>query len=96
MSLRPLRDFIVVSINKPEETTPSGLIIRPLTVDEKIVTGIVLATGTGHLTTTGHVTPLEVSPGDTILFNKQMAVEIRHQGETVFLLREEHILSAVN
>lgn len=96
MSLKPLRDFIVVSVPKPSETTESGLIIRPAMVDEKVVTGKVLAVGTGHLTTSTAIVPLEVHVGDTVLFNKQMAVEVKHNGETVHLLREEHILSVVN
>jgi chaperonin GroES len=95
MSLKPLRDFIVVSVGKADEKTPSGLLFKPLTVDEKVVTGTVLATGSGYLTDSGTVVPLEVAAGNTVLFNKQMAVEVKHQGETVYLLREEHILSVV-
>jgi chaperonin GroES len=94
MSLQPLRDFIVVSVPKVAEEK-IGLIYKPATIDEKIVTGTVVAAGSGHLTTTGAVTPLEVKAGDSVLFNKQMSVEIKHNGETVYLLREEHVLSVV-
>lgn len=95
MSLKPLRDFLVVSLIKADEKTPGGLIVRPLTVEEKVVSGKVLAAGSGYLTDSGSVVPLEVEVGDTILFNKQLAVEIKHHGDTVYLLREEHILSVV-
>lgn len=94
MSLQPLRDFIVVSVAKEVEKKV-GSIFVPTTVEEKVVTGTVLAAGSGHLTSTGEVTPLEVKAGDSVLFNKQMSVEIKHNGETVYLLREEHILSLV-
>lgn len=93
--LKPLRDFIVVSVGKADEKTPSGLLYKPLTVDEKIVTGTIVAAGSGYLTDSGTVVPLEVVKGDTILFNKQMSVEVKHNGETMYLLREEHILSVV-
>jgi chaperonin GroES len=93
--LKPLRDFIVVSVAKTSETAPGSLIIRPSTVDEKIVTGTVVAAGSGYLTDSGSVSPLEVKAGDSILFNKQMSVEIKHAGETVYLLREEHVLSVI-
>jgi len=93
--LKPLRDFIVVSVTKEPEVSPGGLIIRPSTVEEKIVTGMVLATGSGHLTSSGSIVPLEVSSGDHVLFNRQMAVEVKHGGETIYLLREEHVLSLV-
>lgn len=93
--LKPLRDHVVVSVSKKEERTPSGLLFTPATVDEKIVTGTVVAAGSGYLTDGGSVAPLEVSVGDTVLFNKQMAVEVKHGGESFFLLREEHVLSVL-
>lgn len=95
MSLQPLRDFLVVSVAKAAETKTAGGILLPGTVDEKIVTGTVVAAGSGYLTDSGTVVPLEVKAGDSILFNKQMSVEVKHNGETMYLLREEHILSVV-
>jgi chaperonin GroES len=94
MSLQPLRDFIVVSVPKATEEK-IGLLYKPSTVEEKVVTGTVVAAGSGHLTGDGAIVPLEVKAGDQILFNKQMSVEVKHNGETMFLLREEHILSVV-
>lgn len=94
MSLQPLRDFILVSVVKPEEKTQSGLYI-PVTIDEKIVSGKVLAVGSGYLTDSGSIVPLEVKAGDSIMFNKQMSVEVKHDGTTMHLLREEHVLSVV-
>ena len=97
MSLQPLRDFLVVSITKSnaDEKMGGGLLYKPATIDEKIVTGTVVAAGSGHLADNGSVIPLEVKAGDTVLFNKQMTVEVKHAGETYYLLREEHVLSAV-
>ena len=94
MSLQPLRDFIVVSIPKQTEEKV-GLLYKPATVEQKVVTGTIVAAGSGHLTGDGAIVPLEVKAGDTILFNKQMSVVVSHNGETMFLLREEHILSIV-
>lgn len=96
MSLKPLRDFIVVSVGKTDDKTASGLLFKPSTVDEKIVTGTIVAVGSGYLTDSGTIVPLEVKAGDSILFNKQMSVEVKHNGESAFLLREEHILSVVS
>ncbi len=96
MSLHPLRDFLVVSVPKvADEKVGSGLIYKPATVDSKVVTGTVVAAGSGYLTDSGAVVPLEVKAGDSVLFNKQMSVEVSHNGETMYLLREEHILSVV-
>jgi chaperonin GroES len=94
MSLQPLRDFIVVTVPKAGEEK-IGLLYKPSTVEEKIVTGKIVAAGSGYLTDSGTIVPLEVKTGDSILFNKQMSVEVKNNGETFYLLREEHVLSVV-
>jgi chaperonin GroES len=94
MSLHPLRDFIVVSVPKQTEEKV-GLLYKPSTVEEKIVTGKIVAAGSGYLTDSGTIVPLEVKAGDSVLFNKQMSVEVKNNGETFYLLREEHVLSVV-
>lgn len=96
MSLKPLRDFMVVAVVKDSEKTESGLLFKPSSVEEKIVTGKVLAIGSGYLTDSGTIVPLEVKVGDSIMFNKNMSVEVKHNGEAAFLLREEHVLSVIN
>jgi chaperonin GroES len=95
MSLKPIRDFIVVSVVKAEEKTASGLYV-PTTIDEKIVTAKVLAVGSGYLTDNGSIVPLEVKVGDSVMFNKQMSVEVKNDGQTFHLLREEHVLSVLS
>ncbi len=94
MSLHPLRDFIVVSVPKQTEEKV-GLLYKPSTVEEKVVTGKIVAAGSGYLTDSGTIVPLEVKAGDSVLFNKQMSVEVKNNGETFYLLREEHVLSVV-
>lgn len=93
--LQPLRDFIVVAMEKQNTEEKVGLIYKPATVEEKVVTGTIVAAGSGYLTDSGAVVPLEVKEGDRILFNKQMSVEVKHNGETMYLMREEHVLSVV-
>lgn len=93
--LQPLRDFIVVSVEKPTEEKKVGSLFMPQTIEEKVTTGTIVAAGSGYLTDSGTVVPLEVKAGDKILFNKQMSVEVKHNGETMYLMREEHVLSVV-
>ena len=94
MSLKPLRDFMVVSKDDAPKQTASGLFIATMT-DEKVVTGEVLEVGTGLIAGDGSVVPLEVKAGDKIVFNKNMAVEVKHGTNTYFVLREEHVLCVV-
>lgn len=91
MSARqPLRDMIIVSKDEQAKTTASGLYIAH--TEEKVVEGTVLSVGSGKVTADGTVIPLEVKPGDRVVFNKNFATEVTKNGETVLLLREEQIL----
>ena len=89
MSVHPIRDQIVVTVvtTKKQE----GLIIRPETVEEKLVTGKVIRVGSGRVTQQGAIIPLDVVVGDEVKFNKNMATEVSHGGETVFVLREDSV-----
>lgn len=92
MNMQPLRDFLVVSKDKQSDKTESGLIYRPDSVDDKIVTGTVVAVGSGRVSMDGTVVPLEVKANDKIVFNKNMATEFKVDGEMVFLLREDQVI----
>lgn len=90
MSVHPIRDFVVVSKDAGPEKTPSGLFIAH--AEEKNVTGRVIAVGSGRVTMNGSVVPLDVSVGDKVVFNKNLATEVKDGGETVLLLREDQII----
>ena len=95
MSFHPLRDFIIVAKEVEEQTTPSGLIFKPATVDTKVVKAKVLAVGSGRVTASGNVVPLEVKEGDLVIFNKNFATELGEGTENVLVLREDQILCIV-
>jgi chaperonin GroES len=86
----PIRDFIVVSKEDGAQTTSSGLYIAH--AEEKNVKGTVLAVGSGRVTMNGFVVPLDVSRGDTILFNKNSAIEVKDGEKIVFVLREDNVI----
>jgi len=89
MSVHPIRDQIVVKVETVKKQ--EGLIIRPDTIEEKSVVGKVVAIGSGRVTASGTIIPLDVVAGDQVKFNKNLATEVTHDGETVFVLREEHV-----
>jgi chaperonin GroES len=88
--VKPIRNQILVSKKEAEEKTASGLFM-PQIVDEKVSSGEVVAVGSGHLTSSGVVIPLEVQVGDKVVFNKNMAVEINVDGKKLLLLREDNL-----
>lgn len=92
MDIRPLYDRIVVRrLEEGEQTI--GSIIVPDRAKEKPQRGTVLAVGHGRRTDEGERIPLDVKPGDLILFGKYTSQEITVQGEDVLILREDEVLA---
>ena len=90
-SIKPIRDKVVVKPLKTKEVNEKG-IIRPNT-KEKPIEGEVLAVGSGILTGTGGVSPLEVSVGDVVLYLKNGGVEVKVDGQDLLILNEDEILA---
>jgi len=94
MKVRPLHDRILVQRLSQQETTKGGIII-PDTAKEKPIEGKVIAVGTGKVTESGKVQPLDVKAGDRILFGKYSGTEIKMGGEELLILREDEVLAVL-
>jgi chaperonin GroES len=94
MKIRPLQDRIIVKRTEEEETTKGGLII-PDTAKEKPQEGKVIAVGKGKVGEDGKVLPLDVKPGDQVLFGKYAGTEIKIDGEEHLIMREDDLLGVV-
>jgi chaperonin GroES len=90
MNVQPIRDQIVGSKESTSEKSSGGIIIQH--VEEKNVVGKVLAVGKGHRTLTEAIVPLEVQVGDRVLFNKNVATEVKDGDVSVFVIREEAVI----
>ena len=93
MKIRPLQDRIIVKRIPEEERTKGGIII-PDTAKEKPIEGRVVAVGNGKVLKNGKVRPLDVKPGDRVLFGKYAGNEVKIDGEEHLMLREEDILGS--
>ncbi len=94
MNFRPLHDRVVVRRRDAEEKTAGGIII-PDTVQEKPMEGDVLATGSGLVNAVGRLVPLDVKPGDRVLFGKWSGTEVRIAGEDLLVLKESDLMGVV-
>jgi chaperonin GroES len=95
MNIKPLNDRVLIKRLEMEETTTGGLVI-PDTAKEKPQRGEVVAVGSGRRLKDGSQRPLEVKPGDRILFEKWAGSEIKIDGTDHLLLREDEVLGILS
>lgn len=75
--VRPIRDMILLQPEPMPET--QGLIFIPKTAKNQRYRGRVLAVGPGRVTEHGIRVPVEVAPGDRVIYSAHnMAQGIRH------------------
>jgi chaperonin GroES len=94
VNLTPLHDRVVVRRIEEKESIKGGIII-PDSAKEKQQEGEVIAVGSGKREK-GEVIPLDVKPGDRVLFGKYSGTEIKIEDEELLILREEEILAKLS
>lgn len=94
MQIAPLGDRILVKPLEAEEKTKGGIIL-PDTAKEKPQEGRVVAVGKGKVLEDGKVQPLEVKPGDKILYGKYSGTEIKLEDEEHLIIKEEDVLAII-
>ncbi len=91
LNVTPLHDRVLVKRIEEKESVKGGIII-PDTAKEKPQEGEVIAVGAGKIEK-GQRVPIDVKPGDRILFGKYSGTEIKLEGDEFLILREEEILA---
>jgi len=95
MKFRPLHDRVVVRRIEAEEKSAGGIII-PDTAKEKPQQGEVLAVGPGARDEKGNIIPLDVKPGDIVLFGKWSGTEVKIDGEELLIMKESDIMGVLD
>ena len=94
MTFRPLHDRIVVRRTDEDQTTAGGIII-PDTVTEKPQQGEVIAVGPGARGDDNERVPLDVKPGDRVLFGKWSGTEVKIDGEDLLIMKESDVFGVI-
>ena len=94
MKFRPLHDRVVVRRITADEKTPGGIII-PDTAKEKPQEGEVVALGTGKRDDDGKIIEFTVKKGDKVLISKYGGTEVKIEGESYLIMREDDILGII-
>ena len=91
-TLKPLNDRLVVKALTPETKTAGGIFL-PDSAQEKPQEAEVVAVGTGKVLDNGKVVPLEVKPGDKVIYAKYGGTEIKLGSEEYVILRQDDVLA---
>jgi chaperonin GroES len=79
-----------------EAETMVGSIVIPDSAKEKPQQAEVVAVGNGKLLDSGERAPLDVKPGDRILFGKYSGSDVKIGNEEYLILREDEILAVLD
>ncbi len=91
MQFRPLHDRVVIEPLDREEKTVGGIIV-PDTAQEKPMRGKVLMTGPGARDQDGALVPMELKPGDDVLYGKYSGTEVKIDDKEVLIMRESDVM----
>jgi chaperonin GroES len=94
MKFRPLHDRVVIRRLEAEEKSKGGIII-PDTVKEKPQEGEVVAVGPGARDESGKIVPLELKPGERVLFGKWSGTEVKVDGQDLLIMKESDIMGVL-
>ena len=95
MFLKPLRDLVVVEMDKPSDTTASGLYLPANAKGEKTTKGRVVSTGPGLMNSEGKLLPMTLKSGDTVLISWG-GTEVEVEGKKYRLIKEDDIMAVVD
>jgi chaperonin GroES len=94
MKFRPLHDRVLLRRVEQEEKSSGGIII-PDTAKEKPMEGEVIAVGPGGRDEAGKLLPIDVKPGDRVLFGKWSGTEVKIDGGELLIMKESDIKGVI-
>jgi chaperonin GroES len=95
MKFRPLHDRVVVKRIEAEEKTAGGIII-PDTAKEKPQQGEIVSVGPVGRDEAGNLIPIDVKPGDRVLFGKWSGTEVKLDGVEYLIMKESDIMGVID
>ncbi len=93
--IRPLADRVVVKPVEREEKTKGGIYLPDTASKERPMEGTVLAVGEGRIDDNGKRIPMNVKPGDRVIFAKYSGTEFKIDDVEYLILSEKDILGII-
>jgi chaperonin GroES len=92
--LQPLGDRIVVQREESLDQTAGGILL-PESAKDKPSRGTVISVGDGKTLGDGTRSPLQLKPGDQVLFTTYGPDEIKVGDDEFLLMREDDVLAVI-
>ena len=92
--LKPLGDRIIAKALSAEEVTPGGIVL-PESAQEKPLEGEIIAVGPGSQLDSGQLKPMDVKPGDKVIYGKYAGTEVKVGAEEYIILRQDDVLAII-
>lgn len=92
--LKPLGDRIVIEPKEKEEKTASGIVL-PDSAKEKPQEGQIVAVGAGKVSDAGERIAPDVKEGEKVLYSKYAGTEVKYDGKTYLVVRQDDILAVI-
>ena len=93
MALKPVADRVIVKYFETEDKTASGIVL-PDSSKEKTQQAEVIAVGFGKIVD-GKEVPVQVKPGDLVIYGKYTGTEIKYEGEKYLVINADDIIAIV-
>jgi chaperonin GroES len=94
LKLQPLGDRVVVEREESEARTAGGILL-PDSAKDKPARGVVISVGEGRLSGDGKRVPLQVKPGDRVVFTSYAGEQFKVGDDELILMREDEILAVI-
>lgn len=95
MNIKPLSDHILIEPLAQEEKSKGGIFLPDSAEKERPEQGQVVAVGPGKKDEQGKIIPLQVRPGQKVLFTKYGPNEIKIDDKEYLIAREDDILAII-
>lgn len=95
MKIKPLSDHILIEPIREEEKTKAGILLPETAEKERPEQGRVIAVGPGKKNKKGEHLPLDLKPGQKVLFTKYGPNEIKVDDKEYLIAKEEDILAII-
>ena len=95
MRIKPISDHVLIEPIKGEEKRKGGILLPQTAEKERPEQGKIIAVGPGKKDETGKIIPMEVKPGDMVLFTKYGPNEIKIDDQEYLIAKEEDILAII-